>query len=304
MSSDDSIDDSKRDDQFDAFLKGEDALSQRLRALPLPPSHAEPSAALDAAILARAAAALEEDGQSTRRPQAANDPAPAEWRPAAGRWRIPAGLAAMLLAGVLTHRTWQETNRMEQVDAPAAQPPAQPQPRLPSGVYEGPQAGAPTPVVQARTTPHPKAPAQVREQVVEFEAKPAEPEVAAPPPPFIPPAVVSAPAPAMPAPSPRVEAGAAPTLESTPHPRLHHDGGAARAAPAAAAAAAAAAAPAPSVAPDSGTTPEAWLDLITEMLAAGLKADTLAEWEAFRAAHPDYPVDPALEKKISELRKR
>ena len=47
-----------------------------------------------------------------------------------------------------------------------------------------------------------------------------------------------------------------------------------------------------------------WIGLIEEMLAAGLKRDTLAEWDAFRASYPDYPVDPALVERISALRRQ
>jgi hypothetical protein len=52
------------------------------------------------------------------------------------------------------------------------------------------------------------------------------------------------------------------------------------------------------------TTPEpkAWLAAIDELLKAGLRRDSLEEWEKFRAAYPDYPVPAETVEKINALR--
>lgn len=272
-------DDIHDDDRLDAFLKGEDALSQRLRALP----QDEPPAALDAAILARARQAVE-----AARPPAANDPAPAGWRPASSRWRVPAGLAAMLLAGVLTHRTWQETNQMEQVDAPAVQP----QPQPPRAEPAAPAPAAPA-VSQAKPVARPKPAA--KEQVVEADI--VEPAPAPPPPPFIPPVETAAPTPAPAAPPPP---GSVISNAANVKPQMRMQDEVTRMAPPAPFRLA----PAPPPAPQPPPTPEAWLGRIEEALAAGRMGDALTQWDAFRAAYPDQAVDPALEEKISALRRR
>jgi hypothetical protein len=100
-------DQDKDDADFEAFLRGEGDLAEGLDALAQP----SPSATLDAAILARARADVERDERNARlqrdaqrareaneaRGQAAND------APARGRWGVPAGIAATVLAGVLGH---------------------------------------------------------------------------------------------------------------------------------------------------------------------------------------------------------
>lgn len=263
MSSDDT--DRIDDKELDAFLRGDDALSRQLGAL----AQVQPPAALDDAILARA--------QQAVRPAAANDAAPG-WQPTSRRWRVPAGLAAMLLAGVLTHRTWEETNQMAQVDAPAV----------------APVASMPAPPAADATPPSPPAP-QVEQKPKAATVERKQEQLAAPPVP------VAVPAPAAPpAPAPAAALSESTISHATNVKPRHVDQhqnavsvtGARRAMPA----------PAPAV--GAGATPEDWLGLIEEMLNAGLVRDTLTEWDAFRAAHPEYAVDPALEQRVNALRKR
>lgn len=294
MSSDDT--DRIDDKELDAFLRGDDALSRQLGAL----AQAQPPAALDDAILARA--------QQAVRPAAANDPAPG-WQPSSRRWRVPAGLAAMLLAGVLTHRTWEETDQMAQVDAPAvataaSAPPPPVEPQGDTAAVQPPAADATPPSPPApQVKQKPKA-AAVERKHEQLAAPPAPVAVPAPAP-AAPPAPAPAPVAQAASPAPAAPAPAAALSESTishatnvkpRHFDQHQNAvsvtGARRAM----------AAPAPAV--GTGATPEDWLGLIEEMLDAGLVRDTLTEWDAFRAAHPEYAVDPALEQRINALRKR
>ena len=124
-------DDMSDDAEFDAFLKGEGDLARRLQGLAQP----GPSAALDAAILSSARAAMAHDA----RPVAANDsgngmPAPKRSAGLGWRWRIPAGIAATVLAGVFANQTFQSAGELNdtaeplvpaaEIAAPAAAPPA------------------------------------------------------------------------------------------------------------------------------------------------------------------------------------
>lgn len=49
--------------------------------------------------------------------------------------------------------------------------------------------------------------------------------------------------------------------------------------------------------------PKAWLAAIDELFKAGLRRDTLEEWDKFRAAYPEYPVPAETIDKINALRK-
>src|SRR4051812_18734042 len=101
------------DEQFDAFLKGEDGLSRRLQALPQPTSSAE----LDAAIFKRIELALAQEN----RPEAANDagdasdtaPVPRLQPSFARRWRVPVGIAATLLAGVFANQVFDASGELK-----------------------------------------------------------------------------------------------------------------------------------------------------------------------------------------------
>lgn len=49
--------------------------------------------------------------------------------------------------------------------------------------------------------------------------------------------------------------------------------------------------------------PKVWLAAIDELFKAGLRRDTLEEWDKFRAAYPEYPVPAETIDKINALRK-
>ncbi len=98
------------DAEFDAFLKGDDALSRQFQSMP----QAGPSAALDAAILQRARDLMAQEA----RPEAANDagiatPAPRVAGQLGWRWRVPGAIAATVLAGVFAHQAYQASADME-----------------------------------------------------------------------------------------------------------------------------------------------------------------------------------------------
>lgn len=265
------------DTDLDAFLKGEDELSRRLQALP----QAEPSAALDAAVLARARVALA--------PAAANDPAPLPMR-----WRVPAGLAAMLLVGVLAHRSFDAGGEM--VPAPVAAPAAAPQ----QEAMPAPPAAEPT--MEARSVPPAKAAVREKRAV----HKPAGlPRMAEPlPAPASAPMPTSAFAP-LPAPDqsdqPQSVLVTGQRASVTSAKQLH------RAAPAPAPVLLAPPADAAPLALDAhmavrDANAEKWLALIDEMLKAGLRSDALNEWARFRAAHPNYRVSAELTERIDAAR--
>jgi hypothetical protein len=254
------------DDQLDAFLRGEDELSRRLQSMP----REEPSAAMDEAILARARRQLHEE----TRPQAANDPAPAILKPLSWRWRVPAGLAAMLLAGVLVHRTWEETGQAEQARAPAPQPPApvvdvEIKPEEPLNV---PPPHVPQVAVEVAPAPQVAAPEPPGDSVR------AERVEASPPPP--PPAPAPAPAAPAAAPAPAMDrASAVPMQKSASPPPL-------------------------AASAFAGLEPQARVERIEALLAAGANEDAVREWDALRAAYPHHKTDPALEEKINALRQQ
>ena len=92
------------DAELDAFLKGEDALSGELQAM----QQASPSAELDAAILGRAQAQMARDSRAAAANDASDGVASKAPLSRLGlRWRVPAGIAATLMAGVLAHQAWQ-----------------------------------------------------------------------------------------------------------------------------------------------------------------------------------------------------
>lgn len=164
MSKDDMHDD-EFDMEFERFLAGEGELSRQLQSL----EHDEPSAELDAAVLARAEAALAAEKTAAVAPQpAANDPVgptpaiPPAIKPRrfAGFWYLPLGLAAGILCTV-GYRSYQH----QQADAPLAavssprdvaqlSPPPLP---LPS-----PTTNTPTTNTPALDVPAPEAPKLAR----------------------------------------------------------------------------------------------------------------------------------------------
>ena len=273
------------DEEFEAFLKGEDELSRRLKALPQP----SPSAEQDAAILKRVKFALAQEG----RPAAANDAAPMGFN---RRWRVPVGIAAALVAGVLTHQSWRAGSDVEKLaEIPYSPPPAAEKP----APAQAPEMKADAPQAAAKATPDGRQPRM---------------QIAAPPPP---PPPVRTPAPAQPAPPPV----ATPAAPVAPAPELSAQGTqqpVMRYAPAADSRAAAPRADGSlgvsvtgsrnraelrkSTAADK-SAPQAWLELIDEMLKAGLPRDALDEWTKFRQAYPDYPVPEPLADRIKAIRR-
>ncbi|NHZ94407.1 hypothetical protein [Massilia sp. CCM 8734] len=168
------------DEQFDAFLRGEDDLSRRLQGLTQPAS----SPKLDAAILGYVKAGLEQEARAAQaaRPAAANDAviegAPPRLAPGLGRrWRIPAGIAAGVLAGVLGHQVYQGSGGGAGMEGGMAAAPTAEAPQVVANVTLDMERPAP-PV--AMDVPAPSAPAPAS---VEASAAPAPTPVmkAAPP---------------------------------------------------------------------------------------------------------------------------
>ncbi len=303
------------DAALDAFLNGEDDLSASLQAM----GQAAPPAELDAAIMAQAAALMADeqgrDAARLARPAAANDPLSSttpSWPPAqlGLRWRVPAGIAAVLIAGVLARQSWESSTEIDRVvrepagesasDMSAPPPPQQP-------LQEATQPKIAMPPAKAESRPRPAAP---KAPAAQASAPASVMEDAAPPPPPPPPlsysagaarapAMVLPPAPA-PAPAPEpltVAAGvAAPKQEASRAVqvvarRSRIDVQTPAPAPTGTAAAAA------------SQDPAVWLAAIDELLRAGLRRDSIEEWDKFRAAYPDYPVPAATAEKIDALKK-
>lgn len=146
------------DAEFEAFLQGKGPLAQGLAELKQP----EPSAALDAAILARVAADLERDaaaaqpapGVAAGASAANDDTGPADFRPYRWRerWRMPLALAAGITAIAIALPLWQDEAAYQQqaVNAqmqeiqipamPAAEPAAAPETPAPAKDAAAPAA--------------------------------------------------------------------------------------------------------------------------------------------------------------------
>ncbi|MDB5907192.1 MAG: hypothetical protein JWP34_1306 [Massilia sp.] len=278
------------DPELDAFLKGEDELSRRLKALPQP----APSAEFDAAILARSQAQMARE----QRPAAANDASDgvASKAPMARlglRWRVPAGIAATVLAGVLTHHAWQGSTNTDRVGEMLGSGSTNLTPSLPAPPVQQVET-APAP--QEKVTPAPPG----HRQPAARRTAPAVVEPPLPPPP--PPSASMLEArPVSPPPtkafsySAPVFAAPAPVAAmATEERRTVEVIGRRNVAPVTAKSG-----ELPTQAPD----PKTWLAAIDAMLEAGLQRDTLEEWDKFRAAWPDYPVPAATREKINALRK-
>lgn len=151
------------DEQFDAFLRGEDDLSRRLQGLTQPAS----SPKLDAAILGYVKAGLEQEARAAQaaRPAAANDAviegAPPRLAPGLGRrWRIPAGIAAGVLAGVLGHQLYQGSGGGGGMEGGMAAAPTAQAPQVVANVTLDMERPAP-PVAMDVPAPSAPAPASV-----------------------------------------------------------------------------------------------------------------------------------------------
>ncbi|MDQ1829342.1 hypothetical protein [Massilia scottii] len=311
--------DDMSDEQFDAFLRGEDDLSRRLQGLTQSASRAQ----LDAAILGYVKAGLAQEA----RPAAANDATGGEASPrlAPGlgrRWRIPAGIAAGVLAGVLGHQLYRgggtpmenamvaaemEHERPAAAMAPEAAPvvvaemtPAPPQPVAPA---EAPSARPAAPVAIVAAPAAEQAPPVVSAPAPSLQSAP--PMIAAAPP-APPPAVAEATADL-----PQMKAKAAPPSErvvadaernfATSSERI-----AGNVAPLSRTARAAkddAAAPRADQEAAQAKRARDWLSVIDAMLKADLKNDALAEWTKFRAAYPNHPVPDEMLARIAAIKR-
>lgn len=187
------------DDEFDAFLRGEDDVSRRLQGLTQPAS----SPQLDAAILGYVKSGLAQEA----RPAAANDAAGGDpslrLMPGLGRrWRIPAGIAAGVLAGVLGHQLYQGGAARKENETAAASVVALDQAAA-EMAPEAPPAPRPAPVTAEAAPPPP--PVAVAAAPPAHEPPPSA-IAAAPPAHEPPPAALASPPsvkPAPPAPSPQ-----------------------------------------------------------------------------------------------------
>ncbi|MES3022069.1 MAG: hypothetical protein V4857_10855 [Pseudomonadota bacterium] len=132
------------DAEFDAFLKGEHALSHGLKSLP----HPRPPAALDDAILQRVMAGLAEDARSA---PAANDPGeqvqPRPGKPFSTRWGVPAALAASVLFAVVGVRQWEGDRAQQAATEQALGEPAVAVEAAPQAAPPAAEASAGAPVV-------------------------------------------------------------------------------------------------------------------------------------------------------------
>ncbi|MYM83708.1 hypothetical protein GTP44_17355 [Duganella sp. FT50W] len=273
-----SSDQKTHDDELDDFLAGRDALSRQLAALPQPESPKQVDDAVMAAIEARVA--QEQAAQATqltpvapRRTAAAN----------MARWRAPAALAASMVCALLLTLEWQRGDDAAPAPAPAAEPPqTAPAPPPPPPAKQPTLAQAPAstqPAVRHRPAAKHKAPVQAESPVIATPAPANAPmadhrsladlpfiaqDVAAPPAP-------PAPAPAlMPAPAPITVTGYARRAE-------------------------------PAVPVTDDARAAEWLNVISEMLKAGLRRDALQEWRKFHQAYPNYPVPDDIARQIAAI---
>lgn len=286
------------DAEFDAFLRGDDALARQLAALPQP----QPSATLDAAILRHVQADL-------RRPSASND---AAQRSMVSRWSMPIALAASFVVTFSLVHEWD-------------------------GYISDAPAEAAAPVVVAPAAPAAPASAAAAAAGLAAETVPAPASAATPQPPP-PPAFTAPPSRQAPLRKPAASAQAAPNQPSelsgalvkpSPQqaeiqaeaPRADIDSAAEKSSLPLRRSAAAPMPPPPapvSVAGSRNMAPrpietdsskadgikadsikaDPWLAVIDEMLKAGLPRDASEEWTRFRLAYPDYPVPPALAERI------
>lgn len=319
------------DDQFDAFLKGEGALARRLQSLEQP----APPAALDAAILARARAAIAQQ----RAPAANDSAAPARRHGAAlgWYWRVPAGIAATILVGVIARQSFEADKGMQDYDASAveakmAPPAALPAPAAdaaPRAGNEAPRAPAPAPVEVEG--PPPQAVASGKPRMPSGAAVQPAPRARALPAPPAAPALVQI--------EEQIASGADREI-TVETPRPANGAYSLARTPFSAAPAPAPAAPAPHQpaaaqasataeaqlsqkavsAPKSGRvtvtgsaikreeaaldallpadTPAAMLERIEQLLAAGNQQAAVAAWKEMQRLHPVYPIPDAIREKL------
>ncbi len=291
--------DDMSDDEFDAFLNGTDALSRRLQALPQP----APSAQLDETIRNRVQAALALENRAPAANDAVDDTPKPQLARSLGwrwRWRVPAGIAATVLAGVIGHQTYRDSRDAELMEAMPAMQDSAVVPRPQAPVAEAPAMAPPPP--QAKAAPARESALSRTKPVLAARAEPAKEEAA-----LSASAAESAPVP-VPAPAPAPVASAAPppppaaqeqvvvvtgsraSIRSGLNVKKNSDG-----------------VTDAIVAESLGKMPshaiaevdmKAWLDLIDAMLKAGNNTQALGEWRKFKVAHPDYPVAEELRQRI------
>lgn len=289
------------DAEFDAFLKREGALSQRLHGL----GPDQPGAALDAAILQRARDLM---AQEAARPVAANDggdamPAPRATR-LGWRWRVPAGIAATVLAGVFAHQAYQTSGDLQGTagkSEPLEETIAVPEQR--------PAAPAPAPMAEMKANAPVSAPAERRAPARKRQPAPAPAPVMQQEQAPVADSFKIAPPPA-PAPAPMASDKAA---NATSPIAGYAPASAARArAPIQSAEVPASRFDAESLNRVQVTgsreavavpTPAQWLASIEAMLESDKAGDAALAWRQFRQAYPDYPVPQTTQDKIDALQK-
>lgn len=327
-----SSDQKMHDDELDEFLAGRDALSRQLAALPQPASPKRVDDAVMAAITARlaqeqaASEAARSAPQGIAPAQAAEITQVAPRRTTAAnmrRWRAPAALAASLVGALLLTMEWQRGDYYVQpapADAPeptrattTPQPKPAPaakerslqsaEPTTPTAPATAPPVAKPRPLAPAN--PAPQAPSVTNPAIpalAESADKAIQPQaevmavdrrssVAAP--------FIALPAPAPPAPpAPSAPLSFAARATSVPPGQIIAPAPPAPPAPAAITVTGSARKAAPAA--DDARVAD-WLNVINEMLKAGLHKDAIDEWRKFRVAYPDYPVPEELARQIAAI---
>lgn len=308
-----SKDEMNDDAQFEAFLKGEGDLARRLQAMAQPAPRPE----LDADIHARVRAAMARESSG-----AANDPGEAGPAPllAAGsgvRWRLPAGLAATVLAGLFAaqaHRAGdtgaltgvpavEEVAALPQAAvAPPAAAPARSQaaqsavrapevvaqsefpPPLPEPAKARPRARARAPVVveapapaPVAEAPMPSAVANASESAAEVRGNYVADHVAKPAP-----LTVSAPPAEFKLSQLRADDTRRSASPNFAEQRVEVSGSRIRR-------------------QDEPISAEAWVDKVEALLKTGNEEEAKREWVKLRQRYPQHAVPEALDVKMTAL---
>lgn len=257
---------SRDDAEFELFLKRDGDLSRQLQSLSQP----EPSAELDAAILATAEKELAVANR--RSDQASNDnfiPGAPSARPTFfRRVQVPMGLAASVMVAVLVTLQWEARSPDDMPVLVAQAPQAKEWPAPPSGDAIAKRLPpAPSPEIDRNALPA----KEIAEQREAERYRMAQAEMAE---------------------RQRRASRSADAVDSAP----------AAASPPASAPAATASAPPMSkhfkLAPAHDAEP--WLALIEELWKADLRPEALEEWKQFQKTYPDYPVPEKLKKALNE----
>lgn len=261
-----------RDDaEFDLFLERSGELAQQLQSLPQP----EPSAQLDAAILARAEKNLAAGSRLAN--EASNDAVIPGARPVRPiffqRMQVPMGLAASVMVAVLVTLQWEarSPDDMPVLVAQAPQAEEWPEPRAaakrpPTTSAESPTVPSPVPRSEADTSALNRQESAEQREAERFriaQAEMAERERSA--------------APVDPAPAAASTSAPVPTASAPPVSKLVR------------------------IPPAHEAKP--WLALIEELWKADLQPEAVEEWKQFQKSYPDYPVPEKLKKALNEAAK-